>query len=311
MNSVFFSASSALCRSPHQLSATAGVVYGLSTVAFQQLFVVARPGSGLQEQSAGTRVAVAVKRDTGESRGNSFRGRWAGSRKLLVGQFQQYACISSYPSHTRRQFMEHTESQPHSDEPENEQLHQLQRPENVSRKSIDEFLRENAKNLSSQRSNVEFRNELAGPSARTIRLNNLVNELQIQEIKSGRLNVDLQTPQTITSFAPGYVDKDLELIVGLQTDTPLKCGVKPGTNANNLRKAVAQSQGSTAVADVIAWGDGFLANGKSLECGVYDAMSCEMVDARNCGLVNGERVLERSFSFFMDFLCVFGLCLFF
>jgi formate C-acetyltransferase len=39
--------------------------------------------------------------------------------------------------------------------------------------------------------------------------------------------VDVSTPSSITSHAPGYIDKDSELIVGLQTDAPLKRAIMP------------------------------------------------------------------------------------
>lgn len=44
---------------------------------------------------------------------------------------------------------------------------------------------------------------------------------------SGVLDVDPSIPSTITAFPPGYIDKSLEKIVGLQTDAPLKRAIKP------------------------------------------------------------------------------------
>src|SRR5690625_7740533 len=48
-----------------------------------------------------------------------------------------------------------------------------------------------------------------------------------QERAKGVHDVDATTPSTITSHAPGYIDKDAELIVGLQTDAPLKRASMP------------------------------------------------------------------------------------
>jgi len=41
------------------------------------------------------------------------------------------------------------------------------------------------------------------------------------------LDVDTHTISTITSHKPGYIDKELEVIVGLQTDEPLKRAIMP------------------------------------------------------------------------------------
>ena len=48
-----------------------------------------------------------------------------------------------------------------------------------------------------------------------------------EERARGILDVDAATPSTITSHAPGYIDRDRELIVGLQTDAPLKRAIMP------------------------------------------------------------------------------------
>ena len=47
------------------------------------------------------------------------------------------------------------------------------------------------------------------------------------ERERGIHDVDADTPSTITSHAPGYIDRDNELIVGLQTDAPLKRAIMP------------------------------------------------------------------------------------
>ena len=48
-----------------------------------------------------------------------------------------------------------------------------------------------------------------------------------EEVKKGILDAETAKPSTITSHEPGYVDKDNELIVGFQTDKPLKRGIMP------------------------------------------------------------------------------------
>lgn len=67
---------------------------------------------------------------------------------------------------------------------------------------------------------------LAGPTTRTTRLWEQCCELIKQEIKNnGVLAVDPAKVSTLTSHDAGYIDKELETIVGLQTDAPLKRGV--------------------------------------------------------------------------------------
>lgn len=47
------------------------------------------------------------------------------------------------------------------------------------------------------------------------------------ERERGIYDVDARTPSTITSHRPGYIDRDNELIVGLQTDAPLRRAIMP------------------------------------------------------------------------------------
>src|SRR5262245_52256995 len=62
---------------------------------------------------------------------------------------------------------------------------------------------------------------LAGPTERTTAIWNQLQALFVEERKKGVLDVS-QIPSTITAHDPGYIDKDREVIVGLQTDAPLK-----------------------------------------------------------------------------------------
>lgn len=74
---------------------------------------------------------------------------------------------------------------------------------------------------------------LAPPTERTEELNAQVQGLLKKELEKGILDVDVATPSAITAFAPGYINKDLEVVVGLQTDAPLKRAIKPfGTQSS-------------------------------------------------------------------------------
>ncbi|MGI6737515.1 MAG: formate C-acetyltransferase [Anaerovoracaceae bacterium] len=63
---------------------------------------------------------------------------------------------------------------------------------------------------------------LVGPSERTKKVWARCEELLDEERKKGILDVDTSVVSGIDNFAPGYIDKENEVIVGLQTDAPLK-----------------------------------------------------------------------------------------
>jgi len=69
---------------------------------------------------------------------------------------------------------------------------------------------------------------LAGATPRTKALMDRLNGLfKIEHQFGGVLDVDVDTVSSLTSYAPGYLDKENEIIVGLQTNRPLKRGVNP------------------------------------------------------------------------------------
>ncbi|WP_182354500.1 formate C-acetyltransferase [Flaviflexus huanghaiensis] len=68
---------------------------------------------------------------------------------------------------------------------------------------------------------------LAGPTERTQKIWEILSGMFPEERERGVYDVDASTPSTITSHAPGYISEDDELIVGLQTDAPLKRAIMP------------------------------------------------------------------------------------
>ena len=72
---------------------------------------------------------------------------------------------------------------------------------------------------------------LVGPTEATNRLWGRLQELQKEErAKGGVLDVETEVVSSLTAYGPGYVDenlKDLEKVVGLQTDKPLKRAFMP------------------------------------------------------------------------------------
>jgi formate C-acetyltransferase len=67
---------------------------------------------------------------------------------------------------------------------------------------------------------------LEGPTERTLAIWHKLEALFVEERKKGALDVS-QIPSSITAHDAGYIDKDREIIVGLQTDAPLKRAVMP------------------------------------------------------------------------------------
>lgn len=79
---------------------------------------------------------------------------------------------------------------------------------------------------------------LAGATERTQKLMKKLNHLfDLEQQFGGVLDIDTYTVTSLTNYAPGYLDKDEEIIVGLQTDRPLKRGVNPFGGINMTRKA--------------------------------------------------------------------------
>ena len=80
---------------------------------------------------------------------------------------------------------------------------------------------------------------LAGPTEKTKKLWNEVLDLYKKESnsKGGVLDIDTKTISTITAHDAGYIDKDLEDIVGLQTDSPLKRAIMPFGGIRIVEKA--------------------------------------------------------------------------
>ncbi len=79
---------------------------------------------------------------------------------------------------------------------------------------------------------------LAGPTERTRGLMDKVEALfALERQQGGVLDVDTVTVSSLTSYAPGYIDKENELIVGMQTNRPLKRGVNPFGGIRMVRQA--------------------------------------------------------------------------
>ncbi len=91
------------------------------------------------------------------------------------------------------------------------------------------------KNYTVYTGNADF---LSGATQRTAELMNKLNSLfKLEREYGGVLDIDVNTVSSLTSYLPGYIDKDKELIVGLQTNRPLKRGVNPFGGMRMVRSA--------------------------------------------------------------------------
>ena len=79
---------------------------------------------------------------------------------------------------------------------------------------------------------------LAGPTENTRKLWDEVMKLYEEERENGGvLDADTSTPSSVNAFEAGYIDKDLEQIVGLQTDAPLKRAIMPNGGIRIVEKS--------------------------------------------------------------------------
>ena len=124
---------------------------------------------------------------------------------------------------------------------------------------------------------------LEGISSKTKIIIDKINQLTKEELKKGVLDVETKIISGIDNFEPGYIDKDNEVIFGLQTDKPLKRIV-------NLYGGIRMAHTSLEaygykLDEVIA--KHFKEFRKSHNDGVFDAYTDEIKRARHAGLLTG------------------------
>ena len=124
---------------------------------------------------------------------------------------------------------------------------------------------------------------LAGPTERTKTLWEDVLKLMEEERKKGVLDAETKVPSTMVSHEAGYINKDLEQIVGFQTDKPLKRGIMPFGGYRVVKKAL-ESHGYELDPDTLRV---FTEYRKTHNNGVFDAYSDEMRKARHSGIITG------------------------
>ena len=125
---------------------------------------------------------------------------------------------------------------------------------------------------------------LCGPTEATKTLWAQVMELSKQEReKGGVLDMDTKVPSTITSHAAGYLNKDLEKIVGFQTDKPFKRSLQP-YGGINMAKAALVTNGYQIDPEIEEF---FTIHRKTHNAGVFDAYTPEMRVCRSNHIITG------------------------
>ena len=125
---------------------------------------------------------------------------------------------------------------------------------------------------------------LAGPTEATTKLWDRCCELFKEERdKGGVLDMDTKVVSTITSHGPGYIIKDLEKIVGLQTDAPLKRSMQP-FGGIRMAETSCKSYGYELDPEVK---EIFTKYRKTHNQGVFDAYTPEMRKARHAAILTG------------------------
>ena len=124
---------------------------------------------------------------------------------------------------------------------------------------------------------------LSAPTAATTKLWRRVSELKREETAKGILDAETEVPSRINSHAPGYIDRELEKIVGLQCEKPLKRGIMPEGGLRMVESGL-EAYGyrlSPAVHEI------FTKYRKTHNDGVYDVYNDEMRRARASGIITG------------------------
>ena len=106
--------------------------------------------------------------------------------------------------------------------------------------------------------------------------------MKLEQEFGGVLDVDTQTVSSLLNYKPGYLDKDNELIVGLQTDRPLKRGVNPFGGIRMAREA-CRAYGYELSGQV----EQEFAYRTTHNDGVFRVYNEQTRAARHCGLITG------------------------
>ena len=123
---------------------------------------------------------------------------------------------------------------------------------------------------------------LVGPTEKTKRLNDKYAEMSKIEIEKGVYDVDTKTVSGINNFKPGYLIKEDEVIVGFQTDEPLKRMINPFGGMRMVKQAL-EAYGYQLDPEV----EKEFRFRKTHNDGVFDTYTTDIRKARHAGLLTG------------------------
>src|SRR5215208_7477066 len=123
---------------------------------------------------------------------------------------------------------------------------------------------------------------LAGPTERTTNIWKILTDLFVEERKKGVLDIS-QIPTSITAHDAGYIDKDNEVIVGLQTDAPLKRAIMPN---GGLRMVLGSLKAYNYEPDPHVV-EAFSKYRKTHNEGVFDAYTADIRACRSSHILTG------------------------
>jgi formate C-acetyltransferase len=123
---------------------------------------------------------------------------------------------------------------------------------------------------------------LASATERTKKIWNRLSELFIEERKKGVLDIS-QIPTSITAHAPGYIDRENEIVFGLQTDAPLKRGIMPNGGFRMVLSAL-KTYGYEPDPHVV---ETFTKYRKTHNDAVFDAYTADIRSCRSSHVLTG------------------------
>ncbi|HQZ18648.1 MAG TPA: formate C-acetyltransferase, partial [Vicinamibacteria bacterium] len=124
---------------------------------------------------------------------------------------------------------------------------------------------------------------LVKPTAKTLAVWESLKPYFREEAKKGVLEADASVPSSLTSHGPGYINRDNEVIVGLQTDKPFRRAIMPVGGYRMVESGLKSVGGEVAPAVK----DAFTKYRKTHNDGVFDVYTPEILACRRAHIITG------------------------